>query len=51
VFEPAPHEDHRCQAVIEVSSGYVLVCTCGWRTPAAPTAATVGAHWDAHRAA
>jgi hypothetical protein len=42
-------DHHRCQAVIEEDGGYVLVCTCGWRTPESRSAAEVGGHWDRHR--
>jgi len=40
---------HRCEAVEEVEGGYVLVCTCGWRSAADPSAGAVGELWDQHR--
>jgi hypothetical protein len=41
--------DHHCERVDELDDGYVLVCTCGWRSPVEPTAEAVGAEWDRHR--
>ena len=41
--------EHRCEAVEEVEGGYVLLCTCGWRSPADPSAEVVGERWDHHR--
>ena len=41
--------EHRCESVEETEDGYVLVCSCGWRTPADESAGVVGEHWDRHR--
>jgi hypothetical protein len=43
-------DDHYCDVIDEVAEGYVLMCTCGWRSTPAPTAAAVGEEWDHHRA-
>ena len=49
VVETEDQTQHRCEAVEEVEGGYVLVCTCGWRSAADPAAAVVGELWDRHR--
>jgi hypothetical protein len=49
VVETEHETEHHCDAVEEVEGGYVLVCTCGWRSTADPSAATVGDLWDRHR--
>ena len=41
---PEHHVDH-----VEVRNGrYVLVCGCGWRSPAERKAGDAGQAWDAH---
>ncbi len=40
---------HQCREVEANDAGYVLVCTCGWRSPVERTAAIVGHNWDLHR--
>jgi hypothetical protein len=40
---------HLCEMVEEVEAGYVLVCSCGWRSPARATGSGVGEAWDEHR--
>jgi len=39
---------HECERVEQVDRTYVLVCACGWRSPADPSAAVVGSSWDHH---
>jgi hypothetical protein len=39
---------HWCAEVEVVDGGYVLICACGWRSPAERSGALVGARWDAH---
>ncbi|MCU1375854.1 MAG: hypothetical protein JWO68_3140 [Actinomycetia bacterium] len=41
------HDFNRVEAR---GDGYVLVCTCGWRTSVVRTAEAVGRQWDDHRA-
>jgi hypothetical protein len=41
------HDFNRVEAR---GDGYVLVCTCGWRTGVVRTAEAVGRQWDDHRA-
>jgi hypothetical protein len=43
------HAEHLCARVDEIDTGYVLVCTCGWRSAAEPTAQAACEHWDRHR--
>ena len=41
---------HEFERVEEIDGSYVLVCACGWRSPADPSAAVVGTSWDEHLA-
>jgi hypothetical protein len=50
VPRPLPVDDHQCAEVEELRDGYVLRCTCGWRSEPATRAAEVGAQWDDHLA-
>jgi len=45
---PRPVATHEFERVEQVDGSYVLVCACGWRSPADPSAAVVGTSWDRH---
>jgi hypothetical protein len=41
--------DHGFERLEHQDGTYVIVCACGWRSPAAPSAQQVGDEWDQHR--
>jgi hypothetical protein len=41
---------HDFDRVELLAEGYVLTCSCGWRSPAHRTAEVVGSAWDHHLA-
>ena len=42
--------DHGFDRLEHLDDAYVIVCACGWRSPAAPSAQQVGDDWDRHLA-
>ena len=46
-----PMGSHGFEKVEHDGERYVLVCRCGWRSSAQPSARVVGDEWDRHRAA
>lgn len=40
---------HDVGDVEEDGDGFVLTCTCGWRSARHPSAEAVGHEWDRHR--
>ena len=40
---------HDVGDVDEDDEGFVLICTCGWRTARHASAEAVGQEWDHHR--